>query len=146
MKKYIAYVLEETLPINESAKICTTPLLRALKYKCKWLPKFKNISGTTFKLFSETKWLIFFICKVFITNFNKIIEITFTVFRCLLLASLNINGIIFMSYGYTFISSFDNVTHYDLLTRQKEKNMFFIRLTMEFIPKYIAYWCQVNIH
>ena len=26
MKKYIAYVLEETLPINESAKICTTPL------------------------------------------------------------------------------------------------------------------------
>ena len=28
MKKYIAYVLEETLPINESAKICTTPLRR----------------------------------------------------------------------------------------------------------------------
>ena len=37
MKKYIEYVLEETLPINESAKICTTPLMGRQS-----IPRFHN--------------------------------------------------------------------------------------------------------
>ena len=38
MKKYIAYVLEETWPINESAKICTTPLSNPKKYTYHGIP------------------------------------------------------------------------------------------------------------